>query len=464
MQIHAADLHEGIRSLVKSRLGFALSLDRLESVIAPYITLSARQRDFDPLYLLSWLDELPVGSPEFQDFVDAVVVSESSFLRHREQLEALVDEAQRLFLSRGRPLRIWSAGCARGEEAYSIAMLLDLRGIPARILGTDIHRGVIRRALAGGPYSAHSLRALAPDHRDRYFHSEGEQFRLAEPLRKQALFQLGNLLMPPPLPPDAGTWDLIVCRNVFIYFGGEALHSVLNSLVKVLSPQGSLWLGAADTLVGQNFPMLPAPDLGPGAFRGREGCHTRPQAPASPIFAPRDFPAFAPSRSRDRALQLMREGLTSLAERYIDEYLAEEPENGLALIAKGNLRLAQHDFDAAKLFYECATVHAPELAESHYYLAVIAAKLADFEGMHRAAALALSKEPRFWPARYLLARSYAHSEHYEDEFAELARTSADIDLCPTLFSVPEHGVNSVHLSQASIQSHIRRRLAEESRL
>jgi chemotaxis protein methyltransferase CheR len=176
--------------------------------------------------------------------IEHSVVGESSFWRYPEQFAAL----RRHLFDSPAPLRIWSAGCASGEEPYSLAMALLEAGRPAgrdRILATDVSEHALAKARAGR-YAPWALRRLAPALRDRYFTDDAGSAVVLEAIKSMVELRQGNLIADPADPDNpskASEFDAILCRNVLIYFEPATVAEVLHQLVRALRPGGYLVLG-----------------------------------------------------------------------------------------------------------------------------------------------------------------------------------------------------------------------------
>jgi chemotaxis protein methyltransferase CheR len=195
------------------------------------------------------------GREAIAKLVDQVTIKETFFLREQRQFDAI---AWQLLLQRVHALghgeiRVWSAACATGEEPYTLALLASEAFAPAdppvSILGTDISSEALEGALAGR-YRERSVRNIGPALRRRYFEEKGDQFIVGERLRRLVRFAPHNLAHDPIPPVAEGPFDLIVCRNVLIYFDGETVERAIGGLERALRPDGMLILGSADTLCG----------------------------------------------------------------------------------------------------------------------------------------------------------------------------------------------------------------------
>jgi len=217
--------------------------------------------------------------------VEASVIGETYFFRHPEQFEAL--RAIVLEPARGRPLSIWSAGCATGEEPYSLAMaLLDAgrAGLGDRIVATDVSARALAVARIA-EYGAWSLRRIDPAVRDRHF--DGEPPRVSVKARVRAAVELRrhNLIADPA--PGEG-FDLVVCRNVLIYFTPETAAAVAAKLYGALAPGGLLVLGPVESSTAETLGAERIELGGATVYRRPDGrAEPAPPAPARAAHARR---------------------------------------------------------------------------------------------------------------------------------------------------------------------------------
>jgi chemotaxis methyl-accepting protein methylase len=189
------------------------------------------------------------------DVVEYLTVGETYFFRDPSQISAVRDTVLPDLIDRRSPerrLRMWSAGCSTGEELYTLAMLVLDQGImrdPAwdvLLFGTDVNRESLRFAREGR-YSTRSFRATPDQTRERYFEAIDQAWRPIEPIRRMTHFAWTNLGADQPIPP-AVELDLIMCRNVTIYFADAATQRLYATLVGALALGGWLLLGPSDAL------------------------------------------------------------------------------------------------------------------------------------------------------------------------------------------------------------------------
>lgn len=185
-----------------------------------------------------------------------VTNNETYFFRETTQFEALLEEAAEKLLAEATvsgSLRILCAGCSSGEEPYTLNIFaktrpLALAGARLSIDAFDID--ALRLATAtDGIYGPSSLRATSEEQIHRFFARHGDQFSLRDRYRQDVNFSLGNILEPSSYRAGA-PYDVLFCRNVFIYFAEEALRRALKNFASVLRPGGVLFLGHAESIIG----------------------------------------------------------------------------------------------------------------------------------------------------------------------------------------------------------------------
>jgi len=195
----------------------------------------------------------PHGQNELQRLIELILNHETFFFRNRPHLRALQDvllpEIHRRKIGT-RPIRIWSAGCASGEEAYSIAItaLESLGPSPPRpieIIATDLSEAALQRAQAG-IYRGRTLQHLSAELLARYFEPRGESYSIGAAARQLVRFQQMNLL--DPFPAELRHIDAIFCQNVTIYFQDAARRRLIEQFYNLLPTDGLLFLGFSETL------------------------------------------------------------------------------------------------------------------------------------------------------------------------------------------------------------------------
>ncbi len=209
--------------------------------------------------LLAALHRMGLRSPEeflararqdpalLADLVDRLTIHVSEFFRNPELFEILQRKVLPELRARFGELRVWSAGCSHGAEAYSVAILLQELDPSGgwSVLGTDIDRGVLQQA-EEGVYRDPEIRNVSPQRRARFFVREEDRWRVHPEVRRRVRFRRHDLLS----DPFGGPWHLILCRNVVIYFTEEAKQDLYRRFLHALAPGGYLFVGAAEQVFG----------------------------------------------------------------------------------------------------------------------------------------------------------------------------------------------------------------------
>lgn len=264
--------------------------------------LAERRAHAAGLPAAAWVEALAAGAldAEWELLIPLITIKESYFFRAPQQFEAIVERLLPELLVRRaevRQLRVWSAACARGEEPATLAMLLaehgGLAGWEWSILATDVDRDALIGA-RGGLYGERAVAQVPPALLERWFTRRGKLFELSPELRSRILYRHLNLAHPPfSLPYER--FDLILLRNVLIYFRRPLQRWVTSQVAQALAPDGSLFLGASETL-WQIQDELEAVDLG-ACFCYRH--RTTPKLAAVPAAGPAE-PEPAPRRAEPK--------------------------------------------------------------------------------------------------------------------------------------------------------------------
>jgi chemotaxis protein methyltransferase CheR len=266
---------ETFATLLRNGSGLVIGPDKLyllETRLAP-ILRTQRIPDLDALAAKL----RGVGGALEREVIEAMTTNESSFFRDDKPFAHVRTQAlPKLHAARppGARLRIWSAAASTGQEAYSLAMLLleNRAAFGSRevdILGTDIARDTLARAREGLYTQFEVQRGLPVTMLVKYFKKDGSNWRIADQIRSMASFREYNLLG--DLRP-LGTFDLVFCRNVLIYFDPPTKARVLEAIAKQMAPDGMLYLGGAETVLGVTDRFVPMQgDRGVYALAGAGG-------------------------------------------------------------------------------------------------------------------------------------------------------------------------------------------------
>jgi chemotaxis protein methyltransferase CheR len=321
----------------------------------------------------AYLQALTENGATRQSLFDQVTVQETSFFRHPGQFEAL---ARQVLPDLAAPVTIWSAGCANGQEAYSLAMVLDERGHQGSVIATDVST-LAQQRTAGARYATRELTGLSNARRARHLVAGPDEWEIRPAVRDRVTVRHLNLVTD-ALPSELAGCQVVFCRNVLIYFSPEQATAFLTRLAGQLPPGALLFLGYAETIwqvtdlfepvqVGDAFEYHRRREQSPvAASAGTEPVRlTRPPAPAPGIRQPvqRVTPAGPepPDTCAAQVVELARAGQVAAADRDYPTaitafrkcvYLApDEPMGhvhlGLALEAAGDHASAGRAFDTA---------------------------------------------------------------------------------------------------------------------
>lgn len=220
----------------------------------------------------------PYQQDEFQEMFNKITINETSFFRNEPQLEVFEKQVLPELIEARKSvkrLRLWSSACSSGEEPYTLAMqvhrsmgvrLLDWK---VEILGTDISELVLQTAQSG-KYTDYALRTTPALVKQRYFKQNGAFWELDPTIRSMVHFEVHNL-KDRVGAKRFGTFDVIFCRNVLIYFDDAMKTSVVSSFGEQLRPDGTLFIGHSETLRGLDTGFEPVNS--PQGF-----CYRRPGA------------------------------------------------------------------------------------------------------------------------------------------------------------------------------------------
>jgi chemotaxis methyl-accepting protein methylase len=231
--------------------------------------------------LEGYVERLAANGGMMQSLVNRVTVQESGFFRHPDHFAVLADD---ILPALTPPVSIWSAGCANGQEAYSLSMVLEEQGIDGSVLATDLSTSALERT-AAATYDTREISGLSTLRRRRHLTRHGERWTVNAPLRSRVTTMQHNLL--DGIPARVPTCQVVFCRNVLIYFSPEHTVAFLDKLATALPSGAYLFLGAAESMwhVTDRFQAV---QLGESfAYRRRGQPHHRLREPlaATPVPA-----------------------------------------------------------------------------------------------------------------------------------------------------------------------------------
>ncbi len=458
----------------------ALLLDRVGLKITPdgyyglRLALVARMPAlglFDASEYVRRLRQL-AGEAELRALLPLVTVGKTEFFRDARQFQALekVLIPNQLATARkeGRKLRIWSAGCATGEEPYSIAIVAFERGAEAHevdVWATDLNPAAVESATAG-KYPTRRMVGVSEERLAKFFVASEESYEAVPALKKVIRFE-GHNLAAPVFPMIAGgTLDLILCRNVIIYFDQPTIRSLMDRFFDALRPGGVLLLGYSESLfrmatkfemfevngtfayrrpipgaappprpsaprppsltsayagpIPQAAPSAPRPSGPSAALRITNSGILSPFAPAPAPSAPRPsgtgLPAIptpavsAPEARRtpverlDKVILLIEKGDFGQALLGARRLLDDQPEDLAALLTLGNIHALMGNVDEARDLFNAALAKEPLCVEARVYLAIAAIQSGQPEAARVELTRALFLEPTLALGHYLLGQ------------------------------------------------------------
>jgi chemotaxis protein methyltransferase CheR len=373
----SAEIARRLALLLDHRTGIDLGRGSQASSLESFVLLRTRELGLPSVDAYLEL-LLATGSPELERLINATTIGLSWLFRDAEQLEVI----GQLFTCLPRkefPLEVWVPGCARGEDVYSLAMIAASRGRDVSILGTDINTDFLAHADCGD-YGNWSCRHV-PTELLHYLEECGNgRRRIGAMLRHAVRFARHNLLETPPLPLHARHWDLILCRNVLIYFHAPHAAATVSRLEEALADHGWLFLGANEN--------CPTGSLRAFQLAGRLGFRRTEPTPApfqelfialpslEPIAVVESDP---PPITTSEVTALLR----IAADRHVEGRLAE-----------------------ALTLYSQTLAIAPLLNEAHVLLGVTHYMMGDYASAAQALRAALFLDPDLWPAAFYLALSH----------------------------------------------------------
>ncbi len=312
------------------------------------------------------------SSPAWQAILRALMIGETYFFRQQAQLGWLRQTVfPDLFKRQNGDITVWSAGCATGEEVYSIAMTLHehrltSRRATVRLIGSDLNRtslDVARR----GIYRDWSFRHTNGDIRDRYFEVSESGAQIKSLIRQMVTFTPNNLVTNTPMT----NLDVICCCNVLMYLHEQAVQRVEDNFYDALSPGGWLLLGQAENVRAGRERWLTHLYPGGVAYQkplqsasGNRVVYHQVQPKTSPTAQPAPEPV--PVSLYDEAVRLLREEQPEPAEQTLRQLLASHPNDTRAHILLGYILANRRQIDDAHAELDAALGENPLCADAHY--------------------------------------------------------------------------------------------------
>jgi chemotaxis methyl-accepting protein methylase len=427
-----AELIERMTGLALDRGGVSTALDRFVAdrmralgltMIESYVQIAA-----DPM------------RGEQRKLIDAITVPHTWFYRDPEQLRVI---AGLLGSAPAGPLSVWVAGCATGEEAYTLAMIGRRIGRDLWVLATDVNETALAAARRG-VYSALSVRDV-PEYERHWVPQREAGFVVDDVLRSSVRFQRHNLVDPPPQAPR-GAWDLVVCRNVLIYFAPGAASRLLARFARAVREGGALVVGASEVV----FEPPPGLELVSTDNRLVLRRPTRPPPMRAELRA--TPPAPLPAPTQDPAA---RRDTTPAPEPS-----PPEREDGLATaLGAGHALFERGEIAAAIEIYDELVRQHPSLAEVWLFLGIARYAHGEIDEAATALRASLCLDSALWPAGFYLARAYERLGRRADALQQYDLIAVD-DLPPFSLQSSSAVINELRAFRHDFRSAARRLSAE----
>jgi two-component system CheB/CheR fusion protein len=221
------------------------------------------RRRMDVLHLQAYedyLDHLMLHPEEFTELFNTILINVTSFFRDPDAWDYLQTKLMPELLTKreSQPIRVWSAGCASGQEAYSLAMAFaEALGIEefrdrVKIYATDVDEDALAQARQAA-YTAQELEGVPEEFREKYFEPQGNQFAFRKELRRSVIFGRNDLVQDAPISHV----DVLACRNTLMYFNAETQAQILSRMHFALRPDGLMFLGKAEMLLSHSAYFRP---------------------------------------------------------------------------------------------------------------------------------------------------------------------------------------------------------------
>jgi len=378
-----------VRDLIESRCGLRFDDSQRGSLSS---SVAARMELLGLVNEDEYLDRLRGAIPtmvetELRHLLNLVTVTETCFFRDaaqfrlfREHIVPTLVAAQAANGRSSKKIRVWSAGCSTGEEAYSIAIMLDKMGIYRshpdgfiEIIGTDLNTEALDKARRG-VYTERAVRHVQGPLLDEYFVRDGKTFALKDAIKSRVTFEFGNLTRTPM--PSTGPQDVVFCKNVAIYFRDEVTRKLIEGLRDTLTPGGYLLMGHAESLwqMSDIFSLVehdrtfcyrkttPVTKESDSSNVSRKPPHRRKALAAEPD----------PSAQYDSCLAAFRAGDWDAAESALTTLVASCPTFAPALLLLGGLYAHRGRFDEAMRQAEAVLKVSDLEPRAHLLLGMIA--------------------------------------------------------------------------------------------
>jgi chemotaxis methyl-accepting protein methylase len=411
---------EQLAKLIQRRTGVEVP------TVAPQLLVLMRER-VDALHLdgpdtyIRHLEQQPAEHQEWRLLIQSVTNNLTHFFRDMEQLSTLLHVLEEMAARRVTkdPIRVWSAGCATGEEAYTLAIIGYQRTLNLQVHGSDVSQHALNVA-KHGVYDAWSLRHVEPAIVQSCFSIEQNCYRVRPEIARRVHFHEHNLVRDPPLAAAGARWDVIVCRNVLIYYSPMAGGDILARFARSLTSGGALLLGASESVFRLDLPLRvelvrgrvvyfktsEAGEANQAIVAPRSECLVSSKGRiAGSNSTPTDTVSWPPKsyvEVQPKLLAMLTEGDLDAAKELLREVVQQNAADSVACLSLGHVYLLQHDLQGARSCYQSVADKEPLVAEAHYFVGVLERRCQRLQEAFEALRRAVFLEPRFWAASYLL--------------------------------------------------------------
>lgn len=421
------DQFEFLKETIEEKSGILIK-EREKSILIKVINdILSDERDFN--HIINQLKMNPLNHPLWQKIIQKIVVPETYFFRDKAQFEILAN----YFLpkierhKKDHSLRIWSAGCASGEETYSIAILLkerlhNIEKWDIFIIGTDINIKLLETAKLG-IYRKWSFRDVEKYFIDKYFTKQGSLLSIKPEIANMVKFEYLNLLEEsyPSLTENIHSFDLIICKNVLMYLKKEIIPSIVKGFYKCLLLDGWLILSSVETSYINSIDLTKESYNGLTIYKKTE----IPQGPniieSFENYEIKNKNTFPETHKKDAIEPLPHEDIEKKEELKVNDFIRK----GKELANKGQL-------DDAIFYLKKALQKDPFCIEAHLLLAMVYQEKDDLKGAISELKKALYIDNKCIPAHLRLANIYQrvkndklYKKHLEDAMKLLKSKTPD---------------------------------------
>jgi chemotaxis protein methyltransferase CheR len=421
-----------LAELIERATGLALDRGGVSTALDRFVTERLRALGLQRVEDYATLAADPTGA-EQRRLIDAITVPHTWFYRDPEQLQTI---AKLLAAAPPGPLAVWVAGCATGEEAYTLAMIGRRIGRDVSVLATDVNERALAAAVRG-VYGTLAVRDV-PALERRWIPQQAHGHVVAPALRENVSFARHNLVDPPPRAPQGG-WNLVVCRNVLIYFAPSAAVRLLERFARAVREGGSLVVGASE-VVFEPPPGLELVSSGHRLVLRRPGRMPLPAAPQPRAVTarPTTNPGVAPEPPP-----------------------APRTDDLVANLARGHALFERGEIGAAIPVYAELSRSHPSVAEVWLFLGIARYAHGDMDAAANALRASLCLDPALWPAGFYLARAYERLGRRADALQQYDLVAVD-DLQPLALKSTSAVINELRAFQHDFRNAARRVAADRA--